>query len=465
MTQRVAPILLPLLAVAVAGAADWPCMVGPNGDYTSPETGLADRFPDGGPAVVWRARVAPGYAGLAVAGGRVFTVSATAGTLSKDYPDARGQINRVSKQTTEIGITVYALDAVSGATAWTHAYTVAGVFPVTDWGRKSVEGPWANYFGPKATPTVDGGRVYVYDHVGVLTALRADTGERIWRRDVRADHGGMPPRFGYAAPPLVAGRLVVVPVFSETACLIALDKDSGEPAWTGGIIGGLGGTSTRWDGYSIPVLRTLGGEEQIVFFTGAGVQALRPADGATLWSRAIKSHTGEIVAPPLTDGTDVIVASHYISGAQCLRPAGGAVTEVWKTFDLKPRFANIAAAGDAVYGAHGSHYGAEFRCLNRADGARRWTTEFRAAPEQQTEHAQVLAADGKLILLTGYGDLVLAKADPEAYAELARGRLDDGSAACQWWTPPSLADGRLYARSTAGHVVCVDLRADSTLAP
>ncbi len=55
-----------------ASGGDWPQLLGPqrNGIAAVDER-LADRWPDAGPPVVWQRPVGSGYAGVAVATGRV----------------------------------------------------------------------------------------------------------------------------------------------------------------------------------------------------------------------------------------------------------------------------------------------------------------------------------------------------------------------------------------------------------
>jgi hypothetical protein len=60
-------------------------------------------------------------------------------------------------------------------------------------------------------------------------------------------------------------------------------------------------------------------------------------------------------------------------------------------------------------------------------------------------------ADGKLLLLADTGTLILARADPACYQELARTQLFEGEIC---WTPPMLWNGRLFVRSPS-RAVCV----------
>ena len=69
----------------------------------------------------------------------------------------------------------------------------------------------------------------------------------------------------------------------------------------------------------------------------------------------------------------------------------------------------------------------------------------------------MMLADGKLIVLSeDGGDLVIVEASSKAFVEIARTQALDGHT----WTPPVLANGRIYCRNDAGAVACVDARGD-----
>ncbi len=53
-------------------ADDWPQWMGKNRDNRWEAINIIDRFPTGGPKVVWRAKVDGGYSGPAVVGDRVY---------------------------------------------------------------------------------------------------------------------------------------------------------------------------------------------------------------------------------------------------------------------------------------------------------------------------------------------------------------------------------------------------------
>ena len=66
--------------------------------------------------------------------------------------------------------------------------------------------------GPRATPAIDGGRVYVLSGKGALQCLDASDGQVVWGCDLLEKFGGKPPEYGFAASPVVIGEMLVVVV-------------------------------------------------------------------------------------------------------------------------------------------------------------------------------------------------------------------------------------------------------------
>src|SRR4051812_38053764 len=101
---------------STAGADDWPQWFGPKRDGVWRETGILDKFPEGGPKVLWRKPVGYGYAGAAVAGGRVFVTDfvPNAGKDLPENPFARANAPGLEH--------VYCLDAKTGEKIWAMDY-------------------------------------------------------------------------------------------------------------------------------------------------------------------------------------------------------------------------------------------------------------------------------------------------------------------------------------------------------
>src|SRR5262245_1115171 len=164
------------LAIGAASAdpkALWPQYRGPNRNGISSETGLLKTWPESGPKVLWKVPLGDGYSGISVVGDRLYTM------LSQESDDF-----------------VAAYGAADGKEIW----------------RTKIEPRWTDDMGdgPRSTPTVDGDVVYAVGSRGLLMALSAKTGEKIWSKDLKEEFGAQVPRWGVSTSPLVEKDLVVV---------------------------------------------------------------------------------------------------------------------------------------------------------------------------------------------------------------------------------------------------------------
>lgn len=101
-----------------------------------------------------------------------------------------------------------------------------------------------------------------------------------------------------------------------------------------------------------------------------------------------------------------------------------------------------------VYGFDGQvGGGGRLTCLDLKTGEMKWSQSGMGT-------GSLMLADGSLIILSETGKLVIAKASPEKYEELASAQVLTGKC----WTVPVLANGLICARNAAGDLVCLDVR-------
>ena len=405
MLHRLALALL-FTAPPVA-AADWPNHHGPNRDNHSPETGLNWAWGAGGPPVAWRLDVGSGFAGVAVAGGKVFL------------------FHRVGDQ--EV---LAALDPATGKEAW--AYKARTKY-VDDFGFDD---------GPRCVPVVAGGRVFALGADGDLHAVSAADGAKLWHRHLRTDYGTAKGYFGVAAGPVVVGDRLLVNVGTKGAGIVAFDAATGRELWK---------ATDDPGSYASPNVVTLGGKPLAVFFTRSGMIVLDPATGAVQYKLPFRSRLDASVnaAAPVVKGDEVLLTASYGTGAAVWKLGGAEPEEVWSNDkSLSCHYNTPVLAGEHLYGVHGRQEGgaAELRCVEWRTGAVKWSVE-------RFGLAGVIGVDGGLLAVTERGELVRFAADPSAYKELARARVLDGTVRAA----PALADGRLYVRDEK-RLVCVRLK-------
>jgi len=388
----------------------WPQFLGPDRNGVSRETGLLKTWPTGGPKELWRVPGGTGMSGFAIARGRALSMVQKEGQQS-----------------------VVALSAKTGKTIWQTAI-----------GPKYGNSQGA---GPRATPTVAGAMVYVFSGEGNLLALKFDDGKIVWQHKVVIELGGKPAPYGMACSPLVVGDLVIVTAGAPGATVVAYDRNTGKLAWKAG-----GGAA----GYSSPALRTIGGRQQVIAFVGVGAMGLDPSSGKLLWKYPFKTDFDCNIATPLTYRGQVFIsaAENHGSALLSLKAADGKfdVTETWTSFGpksaLRSEWQTAALVGDHLYGFDNVGSAGpitHLNCVEVATGKRVW---------QKTRFgkANLIAADGKLFIITFKGELVVVTATAKGYHELGRIKVLIGTRQA-----PALADGLLYLRDNR-EFVCLDVR-------
>ena len=145
-------------------ADDWPQWLGPQRDAIWRETGILQHFPEQGLPIVWRTPIAAGYAGPAVAKGRVYVMDRQAHDEPKKKP-----ADESAPVLIEGNERILCLDAANGEILWIQEYDCPyGItYPI----------------GPRTTPVVSDGKVYALGAEGKLLCLRTDDGEVLWSHD------------------------------------------------------------------------------------------------------------------------------------------------------------------------------------------------------------------------------------------------------------------------------------------
>jgi len=398
--------LLPGLAVALllttgvtAGAADWPKWRGPNGDGISLETGLLKDWPQGGPPVVWQIdALGEGYSGAAVSGGGLYT---------------QGNVGGVEK--------AMAFKEADGSPLWS-VQTHAGPGYTHGVGN-----------GPRGTPTVADGRVYLEGAWGDVWCLDAKTGAAVWHVDMVKQFGGQLPGWGYSESPLLYGDLLIVTPGGQAGSVVALNKNTGAPVWRTD-------QAPSAAEYSSPVAATIGGIPQIVQFVKDGVFGMTADAGRLLWSyRHQKAQNSINITTPIVANDCVLISSAYGNGTGMARIAttGGqqvAEEEVYFIPSFENHHGGIIKVGDYVYGTNNQG----LICMEFMTGRIVW--QARGAGK-----GSLTVADGMLYLLGETREMALAEAMADGYREHGRFAIENRGKPT--WAHPIVANGRLYIRN------------------
>jgi outer membrane protein assembly factor BamB len=404
-------------------AGDWPQYRGPNHDGVSTDR-IVKEWTGEATNAVWRSFFGNGLSSIAVSGGRVFTQTKRS-VLGTDR---------------EVCV---ALSVTNGQELWATPLDTAS-YP---------EGGVGTDDGPRSTPAVSEGAVYVLTSYLKLFRLDASDGSVTWQRDLRTLYGGNVIGWQNAASPLVADGLIYVNANSSTDSLMALRTSDGSLAWR---------SENERMTHSTPVLATIHGVRQVIFATQSGLISLDPQTGDRLWKFTYPfNYSTSLGASPVVS-EDLVFATgahSYGMGSVVLRASlsDGAwtTTRLWWTNNPASHWMTPVAHDGFLYGQFGiqtyDSANAQLKCIDLRTGVQKWSINGFG-------RGGTLLVDGHVLTLTERGHLVLAKPDTNSYVEVSRfvaiPNYNGSTNKC--WNIPAVCDGRVIVRSTA-QLACFDL--------
>lgn len=419
-------------------AADWPRWMGPHGDLTWREPNLLKKFPESGPKILWRAPAANSYSGPAVAGGDVIVFDYV---IREGKPDANPG-GRTKIQGEE---RVRALDAATGAVKWTYRYD------------QPLELSFPN--GPRATPTVDGDKVYVLGAEGRLTCLTLADGKRVWDVDFKKTYGVPSPIWGFSGHPVVHGDLVYCLPGGEGTTVVAFNKNTGKEVWRS--------LSAKEPGYAPVKVVNHGGKEQVIVWTSDELASLNPADGKPYWRVPFApNYSMSIMTPQVVDDLLFAGGQGKKSILLKLKPDQSTPDIVWEgtpRMAIAPKNATPVFADGLMYGCDSD---GELRCVDLKTGERLWTSEEAVGGKAQNSGTffMVKTDGGHWVIFNEKGELILAEINREGYRELSKHQILEPTSPMMGgrkvaWAPPAYAHGCVYVKND-NEILCVVMTED-----
>jgi outer membrane protein assembly factor BamB len=424
----------------------WPQWMGPGRDGIWRDPGVVTRMPEGGLPVKWRMEISGGYAGPAVADGRVYVA---------DYERRDGELtNNPNDRTALAGRErLLCLDAETGRLLWEHAYD------------RDYSISYAS--GPRCTPTVADGRVFAVGAEGDLVCLDAATGGLLWSKQFKHDYAAETPIWGFCGHPLVEGRVLYCLVGGPGSVAVAFDTETGQELWRSG--------SASEPGYCPPTMIEAGGGRQLVIWDADKLNALDPATGAVVWTQPLKPAYGMAIMAPQVADTSL--------GRVLFASAIGREGALFRLADDRPQ-AELVWRGEpktAVYCANSTPfiegetiYGCDcetgmLTAVDVASGRRLWeTAEPTTGGTRRGRHGTAFLvrhrpegggdeAAGRTWIFSETGDLILARLSPDRYEELGRMSAVAPTNECFGrevvWSHPAFAGKCVFVRNDR-EIVC-----------
>ncbi len=396
---NLALLMLCLCLPLVVFAADWPQFRGPQASGIAPDQGINKNWAQRPPQKLWEVALGDdGYAGPAVAGGKVYII---------DHQGAQDVVR--------------ALDLATGQEIWRFSYA--------DTAEEN------NGFA-RSTPLISEGKVYTFSRLGSIHCLDAETGAKLWSRNIQTDFGGQKPGHEYCMSPIVDGHRLILCPGGNNAAVVALDKNTGQTIWAGG--------GSDIPGYATPVVAEILGAKQYVVFTGVSLIGVAVDSGQLLWRFPWETRYNINVATPLIVGNRIFISSDYDHGCAMVEITAQGPKALWENKELQAHFSSPVVYNGYIYGVGNPGF---LVCLDPATGAALWK-------QPGFEKGGLCAVDGVLLVMTGNsGDVVMVNATRDGYEELGRITPLGG----QSWTAPIIAGGKLLVRNQQA-LVCLDLK-------
>jgi outer membrane protein assembly factor BamB len=427
-------------------ADDWPQWLGAARDGVWRETALLTKFPEAGPKVLWRATLGTGYAGPAVAEGRVYVMD-----LEREL-DENGQPRRATRQGMPGHERVLCLNAGDGKVLWKHEYDCPYTISYPN--------------GPRTTPVVDGASIYTLGAMGDLFCLSASDGQARWSKKLTAAYNTEPPVWGYASHLLVDGELLFTLAGGEGSAIVALNKQTGEEVWRA--------LSSQEVGYSPPMIHELAGKRQLVVWLSEAIYGLDPTNGKELWK--VDYPQGVPMQRPAVNiitvrkvGADRLFVASFYHGPMMVQVAADGASVVWKgksNNPHRPDGAHCMMATPVFTEGLGFANGSigDLVCFNVADGAKLWES-YEPLLGKKTDCGTVFIVPqgDRYVMFNDQGELILAELTAAGYKQLDRAKIIEPNGFARGrdivWSHPAFAERSVFARNDK-EIVRVSLEAE-----
>lgn len=311
---------------------------------------------------------------------------------------------------------VFCLNSENGELIWSGSYEAKA---------ETSHGP-----GSRATPFINGDRVYTFGRSGDLVCWQLENGKLLWRKNVK-DAGGVEPSWGFSTTPLIIDNKVIVQG-GGNALVIAYDKETGELLWK---------SMEGEVGYSAAITINIEDEVKVIIYHSQGLSCLNPSDGKVLWTIPWATSYGVNATTPVVYKDIIFHTSGYNMGCEAIKVTKSGYSVLWKNMAIEAQHSDPILIDGYIYGYSGesSRNAGQFKCLDLLNGKEMWSTRL-------IGQGTTTFVDGYLICLDLKGNLFLVKPEPTRFNKIGgiMSALEDVKNPA--WTVPVVANGKLYLR-------------------
>jgi len=371
----------------------------------SAETGLMKSWPAAGPNLVWsNLELARGFSSPSFGASTIYI------TGNKGSDDI-----------------LFALD-MNGKILW---QTVMG----RSWTGSNPES--------RATPTVEGNKVYTCSGFGDLACIDATNGKIIWTYKASEVNKGTYGTWGIAEALLTDGDKVYYSPGGPETMTIALNKLTGALIWKSESLNDK-------PGYVSPILINYSGKKMIINASLGHFFAVDASNGEILWKVAHEQSSDpnlrrwdliKCTTPLYKDGM-VYVTGGYDTGGMMVKIAadGKSANVVWTDSNLDNHHGGVVLVNGYIYGSN---------WLNNNDGnwcCIDWNTGKKMWEETWNTKGSIISAEGMLYIYEEKnGNVGLLKVNPEKFDLVSSFKVTQGNAG-PFWAHPVIHNGVLYLR-------------------